>query len=134
MKQQTFISPHWPNRPVTVKITDEFITFHIGEDNDNEFYWIPTNEWVNDCPKIGIADSRKELGWHQHMEDKIYFTSSIRKFINNTLGLQDSGKILPQDKLTERDILISKRAKENGGILDLSQIFELYKEDLENLV
>jgi hypothetical protein len=119
--QKTFISPHWANRRITVVINreNETIQFLFPDEGDRLYYDIPIDEWVKDVKE----DQGKR--WVSHMEEKVWFTSNIRKFINECLGLPDSGKILLQDKWTEKDEQLKQRSKINGGYISVSDIIDV---------
>ena len=103
--QKTFISPHWPTRPITVKINmaDGYIGFHFQNEGDLEYYTIQIQDWVDDYYK-----KHKGSDWIEHMEEKVWFTSDIRSYININLSLKDSGKKLQQDEWTEKDEQLNK--------------------------
>lgn len=121
--QKIFVSPHWPKRPIAVKINNEdgYISFNFPEEEDREFYSFQINEWIDDYNK-----KHPGRDWISHMEGKVWFTSDIRKFINKNLGLEDSNKKLEQDEWTEKDEQLSQIAKDNGGFVSLKDVTKVY--------
>jgi hypothetical protein len=59
-------------RPITVKIRRDFITFHFKNQDDEEFYYILTDQW---------ADPRYH--WAEHMIRKNWFSEEMKKFIDD---------------------------------------------------
>lgn len=52
------------------------------ESANHEFYWIDKDHWIKDATERQDRDDN----WHTHMERKSWFTSEMKKFINqNTL-------------------------------------------------
>lgn len=121
--QKIFISPHWPNRPISVKInkSDGYVSFHFPNEGDREYYSFQIKDWIDDYNKKYPGSD-----WINHMEEKVWFTSNIRKFINESLCLKDSNKKLEQDEWTEKDEELSKIAKENGGWVSLNDITKVH--------
>ena len=50
----------------------------------------------------------------------------MRKFINESLGLPDSGTPLGQDMFTENDEKLKQIAKANGGFMSVKDIENVY--------
>lgn len=76
--QKTFYHYLDGKRPITIKVNSDFITFHFKNENDREFYSIPTNEWISD--KTDRLD--REDNWHTHMMSKTWFNNDMKNFIN----------------------------------------------------
>lgn len=64
-------------RPVSIRVTSEFITFHFVNENNREFYWIPVDDWAT-----LISDG---YSFQQHMEEKSWYSEDMSDFINETL-------------------------------------------------
>lgn len=77
--QNTFFNYINGRRPITVKVDSHFISFHFKNENDREFYYIPTHEWVND--KTNRLE--REDNWHRHMMEKTWFCQEMKNFIND---------------------------------------------------
>jgi hypothetical protein len=69
--QKTFYNTE---RPITVKIQDDYITFHFKNEDDREFYDIPKHEWIGSAPH-----------WQQHMAFKNWFCGEMETFIDKNI-------------------------------------------------
>ena len=68
----------WNQRPITIKILEDWITFHFKNEQDREFYDIPKCDWISD--RTERLD--REDNWHFHMKEKNWFTDEMKKFID----------------------------------------------------
>lgn len=68
-------------RPITVKIRRDFITFHFKNNDDEEFYDIPTYQWKDE----------DKNHWQDHMSRKNWFSEEMKKFINDNTK-EENGK------------------------------------------
>ena len=80
MTQNTFYNTGtWKDRPITIKIDDDCISFHFKTEGDREFYYIPKHEWISDKTERQDRDDN----WKTHMNEKVWFTNEMEQFINN---------------------------------------------------
>lgn len=69
----------WNQRPITIKVQEDCITFHFQNEQDREFYDIPKYSWIED--KTDRLD--KKDNWHLHMQRKNWFTKEMKDFIDS---------------------------------------------------
>lgn len=70
-------------RPITVKVTREYITFHFKNEGDREFYWLGTDDWINDSKNRPNDPS----AWPRHMLKKSWFSEEMKEFIDESIKL-----------------------------------------------
>jgi hypothetical protein len=76
--EKTFYHHLNGQRPITVKIVPDYVTFHFKNEGNREFYSIPKKEWDSD--KTNRLD--REDNWHTHMMNKTWFNQEMKDFIN----------------------------------------------------
>ena len=82
MIQNTFYNTGtWKDRPINIKIGDDYISFHFKTEGDREFYYIPKQEWIDDKTQRQDRDDN----WHKHMNEKVWFTTEMENFINKNI-------------------------------------------------
>lgn len=69
------------NRPISINVGKEFITFYFTNESNKEFYSIPREEWVTDR-KYRLD---REDNWHTHMSYKTWFTPSMKTYIDENV-------------------------------------------------
>ncbi len=75
--KKSFISPP-RDRPVTIRIYTNGITFHFPNEGDREFYWIDKERWISDrTERLDRGDN-----FHNHMRHKNWFMEEMAEFIN----------------------------------------------------
>jgi hypothetical protein len=65
-------------RPITIRVSYDYITFHYKNEREREFYSIPLNEWISDKSNRQGRDDN----WHAHMMRKTWFNQEMKDFIN----------------------------------------------------
>ncbi len=78
--KKTFYHYMKGKRPIEVKIGPSRISFHFKNENNREFYAIPTDEWISDK----IYRQGREDNWHLHMMEKNWFNQEMKKFIDDS--------------------------------------------------
>jgi hypothetical protein len=71
----------WNQRPITIKIAEDWITFHFKNEQDREFYDIPKRDWISDRKER----LDREDNWHYHMKEKNWFTKEMEKYIDENV-------------------------------------------------
>ena len=105
MHVKTFYPVHI-NDPITITVDDNFITFYRGIQTKSDMYWVAVGDW-----------DRPISTWPDHMERKSWFNSDMRKFINKSLELPDSGLAARFDTITNDDLEIMEISRQNNGII-----------------
>ena len=74
MIYKKFQNPARENRPIGIKITKKYISFHFPKERNREFYWFMVSDWKSDIPH-----------WENHLLRKAWFSEEMKDFIHESI-------------------------------------------------